>query len=387
MLARYVPNLDPGAWLRWLCADDTRAGTAWSRLATRLGAGSHFENHYVFDSLRTGLFAYFSSLAGQGRAGDVLVSSQICAAVPHALRSAGFTVRFVDIDSSYPTPGAREYANALDQRTVGIVVAPLYGHIQSEWGSVLQVIGDRILVLDLAQGIGITRPIELLCRRADAVAYSFGLGKGMDTGGGLVLARRRLDLPVLRSRGKIGMVAALRNATLLKAVVALGLYSSVAYLADDYDSGPATRLDKGAIYPANLAILWDLKLQTFQNEVRLARERASTLGNIAPLAEYLRDRAIYFGSEGSHLRQLIRVRDPLRRDTLVGRLRKAGIDCAAAGEPLPDGMVGADGRNQFPNAARFRNDAVRLPFLGRLSAGRFHQFRTTLERIIVEHLS
>jgi dTDP-4-amino-4,6-dideoxygalactose transaminase len=292
----------------------------------------------------------------------------------------------VDIDASYPTPGAQQFAAAIDDGTVAVIVAPMYGHVQSDWTALLDILGERTLILDLAQGLSLERRLEALCRRADAVTYSFGVGKGLDTGGGLVLARKELHPTILSGRRKYPAVGPLVQTIALRLLIASGLYPMIAHRADQYDSGGQTIATTARLSPESIAVLWNTKLKAFLEEVRVACERAAQLGESSPIVERVRYPEIYFGRTASHLRQVIRLNDPLQRDFLVAGLRAAGIDCAPAGEAFPCSIGRERISRDFPNAARFRNDAIRLPFLGRMSVSQFQRFQAILERTLVKYL-
>jgi len=387
MYPRYVPQLGLGAWFRWFVGPRDSALAATAAIHTELAGGAVLPFSCAYDNLRTGLRAYFSHLTRARGAGRVLVSSQICAAVPRALEAAGCSVHYVDVDEHYPTPSARQFAAALDGRTAAVIVAPAYGHVQDDWSELLDALGGRALVLDLAQGLGLEQRLALLYRVADAVTYSFGLGKGLDTGGGLVLARSALE-PQLKSRGgRFAAIRTLGNAIALKSIIASGLYPFFAHRADEFDAGQGTAQSTPGYDARILALLWREKLAVFSAEIGLARDRAEALGKSGPLAAKLRDTDIYLGRAASHLRQVIRIADPGRRDALIAGLRGDGIDCAPAGEPLPQATCPHGSPEVYPNAARFRSDAIRLPYLGRMSESRFRRFRTILERAVVRHLS
>jgi hypothetical protein len=220
-------------------------------------------------------------------------------------------------------------------------------------------------------------------QRADAVAYSFGLGKGLDAGGGLLLTRAELDTPPLPQRSKAALAGPLLKAVALHALLQAGCYGLVVTRLDHTDAADETLPEHGRRIPADVCHFWQARLPALMSEIALARVRARTLAAIPALTACLKDAAVCFDAEAGHLRQVIRVRDASRRDTLIARLRSDGVDCAPAGEPLPD-VPSAEQR--FTRAAAFRSDAIRLPFLGRLTVAQFDAFRTILERAVVDCL-
>jgi hypothetical protein len=383
VLPRYVPNIGWRSWRDWLFASGHDAGDSWPRFLESLGMAEPPLFHREFDTLRTGLLQYFSDVCRRVGGGSILVSAQICRAVPLAIERAGLSVRYVDVASDYPTPSAAQFIAALDQTTLGVLVAPLYGHIQRDWSALLTALNGRILVLDMAQGLGLTARIGPLVRRADAVAYSFGLGKGLDAGGGLLLTRTALEAPSLPRRSKAMLAGPLLKSIALHVLVRMGCYGLVVSRLDSMDATDQTVPETGMSVPPDMCRFWQARLPTLLSEIALARKRAGVLAMAPSVVENLRDATVCFDAEASHLRQLIRIRDATRRDALISRLRSLGVDCAPAGEPLPDIASAAQ---RFPHAAAFRADAVRLPFLGRLTGLQFDAFMTILERAVADCL-
>ena len=382
MLPRYLPRIDWRSWRDWLRADSPVTAEDWVRFRASLGAELP-PCHREFDSLRSGLVQYFSSLRRQVGAGSVVVSAQICRVVPLAIERAGLTVRYVDLGAEGPTPGAAEFAAAIDTTTVGVLVAPLYGHIQRDWSALLTALNGRILVLDMAQGLGLESRVAPLLRRADAAAYSFGMGKGIDTGGGLLLTRTEIESADERQRSKAMLAGPLLEAVVLNAAVRVGCYGLIVSRLDAADMVDQTFSDPAMGIPPDMCRLWEARLPRLLEEIALARARAQALGAKESLAVDLRDNGLCFDAEAAHLRQLIRVRDASRRDALVARLRAAGVDCAPAGEPLPDVPSAPE---RFPRAAAFRAETIRLPFLGRLSESQFVAFETKLDHAVAHCL-
>ena len=383
MLPRYLPHFGWRSWRDWLFTRHENSGDAWPSFLESLGGSNLPAFRREFDTLRTGLVHYFSSVFRQRGGGSILVSAQICRAVPLAIERAGLSVRYVDVGAACPTPEPAEYAAALDKGTLGVLVAPFYGHIQPDWSSLLAALNGRLLVLDMAQGLGLGGRVAPLVRRADAIGYSFGLGKGLDTGGGLLLTRAELELPGLARSGRAALAGALLKTIALRALLSAGCYRLVISRLDAIDAADQSVPVTGASVPADVYRLWAARLPALLAEISRARSRARALAAMPRLVAALRDTTVCFDPEASHLRQIIRVGNASRRDILVSRLRAAGVDCAPAGEPLP-AVPSAELR--FPHAAAFRSDAVRLPFLGRLNAGQFDRFRETLEKTVVDSL-
>ena len=91
-------------------------------------------------------------------------------------------------------------------------------------------------------------------------------------------------------------------------------------------------------------------------------------------------RGVCFDPASTHLRQIVRARNQTARDALLDELRRGGVDCAPAGELLPHEYLGdAPSGSAFPNALRFKAEAIRLPFLGRLGDSAFARLKGALE--------
>jgi dTDP-4-amino-4,6-dideoxygalactose transaminase len=384
MIPRYTPHIGLDGWFRWLLAPADRSASPEAFLAA-LAGGPPPAYHYAFDCLRSGLFVFFEQLAKTTPARSVLVSAQICAAVPNVIVKAGFTPQFVDTDASYPLPSAADYARALHGDVAAVIVAPLYGHIQHDWHALLAALGNRALVLDLAQGLGLAGRVRPLAARADAIGFSFGLGKGLDAGGGLVLTSKSLGVETARPASRLGCLRPLAEAAALRVIIGLGLYSVLARRLDREEL-QAQSVSAPRRIPDDIHLLWQQKLGAFHDDVRRAGDRAQQLGAGAAIMEKVRDANIYFSAASTHLRQVIRLRDSGMRDSVVARLRELGVDCAPAGEPLPPAAPGREPASAFPNARQFTSDAIRLPFLGRLTDAGFGRLQSTLERTLAEHI-
>ena len=389
MLARYVPAIDFPAWLRSAAPRQQALSDAREQNIEELGGGQRWATAVEFENARQALRAYFDALPGGGqaprlsgqtgasvlhehRSGTVLMPAQICSAAIEAVRLSGHAVRFVDGDGRYPTPSPEQYAAALSDDVVAVVIAPLYGYLQDDWKALVEKLGHRKLVLDFAQGLSMATSRRDLVHRADAIVYSFGLGKGIDTGGGLLLARAE----GLIAPGEISSAtgfATLANAIALRAVIATGMYSALVGRLED--ASETAKEDAASFKPTQIGRglnqLWREKMARFGREVVLAAERAARVGRSERVRAATRDLDVYTGGEAVRLRQVLRFRSASDRDRILTRLRANGIDCAPAGEPVPAG--------DFPNARAFVSDAIRLPFLGRLSARQFDDFLNALE--------
>lgn len=168
----------------------------------------------------------------------------------------------------------------------------------------------------------------------------------------------------------------------LRAAIASGAYGALVDRLEN--ASEAAKVDRESFVPRRLHpamhFVWRDKIRRFQREVALARARAAEFVASDRLRALLHDLDIYCDSRALHLRQVVRLRNAAQRDRAVVRLRESGIDCAAAGEPLPP-------EGDFPNACTFVSDAIRLPFLGRLSEQQFAALKRNLEIAVDERLS
>src|SRR5207237_1202405 len=124
------------------------------------------------------------------------------------------------------------------------------------------------LILDLAQGLGLRGEIQALRQAADALVFSFGIGKGLDCGGGLLLTREPLPRPTGRRRTSL---APLVQSLGVRACSALGVYR---WLAGSLDSAVANDKEPAAIQEMrasrSLFCLWQSRLAYFLADVALA---------------------------------------------------------------------------------------------------------------------
>lgn len=287
----------------------------------------------AFRRAREALAAYFETLPK----GIVLVSAQICPAVPFLLRRRGFTVTFVDVDPAYPCPGPEQFRQGLTSQTVAVIASPFYGLAPpwTEWE------GPR-LVLDLAQGLGTWSE---LAEKAEAVVYSFGLGKGPDCGGGLLCTRE--PVPAAWPTAGSPLPATWLKAAMVRLALTLGFYRLL--VGRGVDSEKEDQPVAPRLAPAGF---WRHHVGAYLEQARRARDLYRTLPGAVP--EYV---------DALPLRTILR---PPARDEVLARLLERGIDALPAGELLPS-EYWPDVTRDFPNAFRFRREAVRLPFLGRLS--------------------
>lgn len=365
-IPRYSPSVAASAWLQW-----ARGGAAASEREANvrlLSAGSHAVTPREFVNARQGIRVFLETLPQKG---EVLLPAQSCSVLSESIRRAGHEPRFLDSDGVLGTPSASQYAAAIDDRTVAAIVAPLYGYLQRDWQPLLDAIGNRALLLDLAQGLGLVERLNgALTARADALAYSFGLGKGVDTGGALLLTHNEIGADVPRA-GAASHLVVLAQALAVRTADAAGLYRFLVRNVEE-ESEKAKEAG-GSFEPRTLTPsvhrLWRPKLEALRGEMQLAGARAKILNRKFP--------EVLIGD--APLRQILCLRDTATRDAAVAALRRNGVDCAPAGEPLPP-----NAQQLYPNAAAFGATTIRLPFLGRLSERRFTLVQRALESVLVD---
>jgi hypothetical protein len=235
------------------------------------------------------------------------------------------------------------------------------------------------IVLDLAQGLGRNVSTGLM-EHASVVGFSFGVGKGVDTGGALLFSRNKTSFQNALPVSNLGNSMIWRS-VLLRAVISLGLYGVVSGWVARLSEGDLTAFDE-CVRPIDFhrsSSFWLQRLQKFTREVQVARRRGAELENALRNSEALVGANVYFCPLSTHLRQIVRLADPRRRNSLLSTLRSAGIDCTAAGERPPwTYLTGIDAR-RFPNTRQFMATAIRLPFLGRLTEKEYLWVRNSLE--------
>jgi dTDP-4-amino-4,6-dideoxygalactose transaminase len=309
--------------------------------------------------------------------------------VPYAIRACGFAVRFIDSDDRYPSPSPGQYLEGLTEQTVAVVISPLHGYLQGGFQDFGQSLREVKIVLDMAQGLLLADLLDSqLLQRADALVYSFAPGKGLDTGGGLLLTKDRLDMPGYRVQKKIDYFPILSRVMLLQFLISSNLYPVfLKRLEREIEVNKEEALAKypGKLAPAEIFSLWQAKLRYFAEDIQRARKRAVRLSKSA-LVQQACD-SCFFGGSAIHLRQVLRFRDARLRNQVMQSLRRDGVDCAPAGEALPSEYFAEKDLPDFPKARAFWQESLRLPFLGRLCELEFQKLQQRLEIALAQHLS
>jgi hypothetical protein len=372
VIARYAPDVAVGPWWRF--------ATAGAELAQDR---AHVLGHLLAPEplratvMRRGRDALFLYLRALPRGGSVVLPVQICPVVVRVVRAAGLVPVFADLAESSPTSGPREILAAVRPDTVAVVVAPLYGHLPSGFSMLTEALGRVRLVLDMAQGL-LLDVDPALVHRADAVVYSFAMGKGLDTGGALLLTHEPTDGG--SRAGVATWLPTLVRSLALRALIVTRQYARVAGRVESHvESEKVFHASSGAHGPERLYILWKGKIERFAQDVVRARARAERLGSRTAVRHGCRDVDLLCGPEPLHLRQLVRLREAAWRAEVLARLRCFGVDAMPAGEPMPNEYGERLRPEAFPNARAFRDSAIRLGFLGRLSESEFDRVAGALD--------
>jgi dTDP-4-amino-4,6-dideoxygalactose transaminase len=398
-IPRYLPAVDLPARLAALTGGEPSA--ARRRVREMLGLGD-WRTLVPIPSARAGIATYFRALAEKDERRTVLLSAQICPIVPKILKELGFRSAAVDVDEDVPMAGPDRMLAAFEacggaRQIAAVIVAPLYGYMPRRFAGFSKQLDGVPVLLDLAQATFLGRGAALMAN-ADAAVFSFGIGKGLDLGGGL-LALRDSEPPAALAvaAAPLSGFSGLAEAVTLRATVASGLYPRlVRYLdraveADKDDVAVALR-SAGKVLPQRVMAAYAERLARFAEEVELARKRAKTLSDMPSISRACAHSEIFLDARAMHLRQILRLKGAKSRDAVLGRLRAAGIDAMPAGEPTPDAYLQPEdyvvppSSAGFPNARRFCADAIRLPFLGRLGEGQFTTLLSRLETVLAERV-
>jgi len=392
-IPRYRPAVSLTSAISALTASEESVHEASNGLRNILGIPNE-ASMFLVRSARHGLYTFFRDLASRDQRRTVLVSAQICPLVPSLLQGCGFSVRFVDVDPIFPSPGPNEFRNALSDPQIGddavaIIISPFYGYIPDGWETFIKENRDRAIVLDLAQGLSLNDRLGETIEHCDTAVFSLRLGKGADCNGAILACRQPLSNR-LAAAGLIRTVAvigpSILQAAALRLAIATDLYQPLIGMLDRSVETTKTFDPQEVLtnyrLPDAVAVLFLFQIREFITSVSLARERSAKLLSSAAISQATHFEDAYASEECSHLRQVLRLRDASRRNSAVEILRGQGIDLLAAGEPLPNSyfpdLTVPD--DFWPNAHDFVSDSIRLPFLGRMPENEFKRILTILER-------
>lgn len=384
MIPRYVPATGIAAWVTAGFGGREAQSHAMAEFTRALAGPRAPGVAYGYARLRNGLLEYFRHLAREMPGGQVVLGAQTCPCVGLAVRAAALVPVFVDSGRIYPAADASSYLAAIGAQTVCVVAAPLYGLLPDDWARLAEVPSRVRLVLDLAQGVGLADRLDVPVARADAVGFSFAPGKGLDTGGALLLSRTAFRAGAVTGvPARWGSIAALARCTALQVLARGPLYGLLLDAFSRQVEADTFELDvrDHTLMPLPGRLLLDA-LQRYRTELMLARERAVMLADTIGGAPTVRDAAHLYCDRHAPLRTIIRVADRASRDRLLSALRARGVDAMPAGEPLPSTYLSDLETVDWPNAFAFTASALRLPFLGRLTLRDFERLRRTLRELL-----
>ena len=380
MLSRYSPAVTAPA----LDLANGPSGTvALRELAAVLAPHNTGFQALVLARARQGLLAHYLDVRERLGQGVILLPAQVCPVVPAVIRAAGLTPLALDGDGALATPGPSAYVAALTgPGVIGLLLAPMSGYVQESWGALLNALDARMDVgVDLAQA-PLAAPAlgSDLMTRADAVLFSFGVGKGFDTGGGLLLTKRTTQArwPVRRA-WPIVAAAAARSAA-VRLAMAAGLYRLLLPLVDRMAADDVEVLSPEEV-ESSIARSWAVRLPVVVSEFEQAARRSAELGRLSRIQKSCVSVEANCSASARPLRQVLRFRPGLDRDGILRALRSGGLDCAAGGEPFPEG----EDAGTWPNALQFTRDALRLPFLGRFSDEEFERAKAAIDKVLITH--
>jgi dTDP-4-amino-4,6-dideoxygalactose transaminase len=274
-------------------------------------------------------------LVGIARKGTVLVPAFICQQVVDAVRAAGHTVRFVDVDaaSGVVTPAAVAAAMSEDCRAV--VVSHLFTSLVDVAG-VVAVVGGRAEVIE--DSALVRWPGQGLVAGTSALVLSTGRGKPLGIGaGGACIVPADASLPLLAATPEgvqeIGMVSLLTAAALSGSAL-LALSRWVGRLGAPPGSAAVAA---AVLRPSELsaAALRSITHQMHAASMAALGEHAAALiGRYRAALDHAAGTAVTWLNEGAARapRGLVVPALPVavpRRDSCLSVLRRAGFDLPA----------------------------------------------------------
>jgi len=335
----------------------------------------------VTGSARQALLLHYRRLR-EKRGGEVLLPAQICPVVPEVVRSAGLCPIHLDGDGRLATPGPAQYLEAMRRPEVaGLLVAPMSGYFQSGWDTLLAEVPSTLdLTLDLAQApLSAAAFGAAMIERANAIVFSFGEGKGFDTGGALLATKDANDFTTAELSPVPILVGATIRSAAFRLAVGAGLYRALLPLVD-HAAGSDIRVEEPRLVRPSIVRWWAGSLETLRDEFGQAIRRGREIDAL-PAVQAASWRNGLLSDPSQPLRHLLRLRSDLDRDGVVRDLRAHGLDCAPAGEPFP-----AHGDpHSWPEALAFTRETIRLPFLGRLSERAYTHVKAILTTVISAH--
>ncbi len=292
----------------------------------------------LVSSGRAALYLVLAAMKGTGSRDEVIIPAFVCPSVGRAVAKAGLKTVLCDVNPRGFGPDVEALQQVIGRRTLAAVTAHLFGY-PTDVAPILDLArsAGAMVIEDCAQAFGAVVGGRQAGTLGDAGIFSFGMSKVLFTmGGGLVLANNPLVaerlsvlLPSIAPASRTSQAAGLLKLAAVSVIVRghhLGPFASVWAGAlrgkHDTDDFIAT-----AYSPAQAAIGSNL-LKHFQ-EITAVRQ-----GHAAYFTERLSEfRGIRLpqsqpDDRPAFLRFPIVVEDPVRRSTLLARLKRKGINAS-----------------------------------------------------------
>lgn len=305
-----------------------------------------------------GRSALFLALRAMGRPGSrILLPAYLCPVVHQTVEDAGYQPCWVDSDRS--TLGMGPVAEWPDEVS-GVIFAHLAG-LPSDLTILRAACKDRNIVLieDCAQAFGarvLSHPVGTL---SDFGVYSFGLGKELSTGGGLLVSSPEWAERIEQCHSEFTLppwsVVVRRLSALLGYLLASHPLVYSAWLARLVDRGDSSsKAQKNTYHWQNDWISNYLgAAQLTGLESNLSRRRSFVRQWKQSLAGR---KALWWPratGEPTYLRLVAGVPSQLLRP-LIEHLRRHGVDCVSKAEPLPE-------KGEYPIARDLNEMLLGLP--------------------------
>jgi perosamine synthetase len=292
----------------------------------------------LVNSGRAALYLVLAAMKGTSLRDEVVIPAFVCPTVGRAVAKAGLRTVLCDVNARDFGPDLDALQQAIGRRTLAVITTHLFGYPTD----VAPILGlarsaGAMVIEDCAQAFGAAVDGRQTGTSADAGVFSFGMSKVLFTmGGGLLLANN----PLVAERLS-GMLPSIPPASRASQAAGLLKFSAVSVLVQGHHLGPFAGVWAGALRgrhdtddftaeaysPAQAAVGSSLLKRI--GEITAIRQR-----HAAYFAERLSDfRGIRLpqsqpGSRPVFLRFPIVVQDPVRRNILLTRLKRKGINAS-----------------------------------------------------------
>lgn len=194
MIPRYAPTYKITDLLNGLML--TSNPDIENQLCARLRSIYNAKHVFLFGSAREAIYAI---LKAHNRSGRVLIPAYNCIVVPEAIRFAGYTIAFVDIDSQSLNMTAESVEKAITPDVRAILLTHLFG-IPCDIDEILYVLRkqDILIIEDAAPAMGAKYKGHLVGCLGDAGVISFHSTKiiSAEVGGALLTNNEKLAFRV-----------------------------------------------------------------------------------------------------------------------------------------------------------------------------------------------